>query len=831
MKKIIRNLMALLICAASVGGLCLYPAAAAIRPWEKNDDGVYYGASSDGSNLTPAPGVTCRGIDISVHNGDVNWNEIARQYAEGTISFVILRCGYGSDIASQDDSNWVRNANACRDLGIPFGVYLYSYALTKENSLSEAEHVLRLVKDYTLTYPIYYDFENTKTQSSLPGDLVAEMVDTFCGRIQEEGYEVGFYSMRSWITNRDHLGQVDYTNKNYSLWIAEFGPRLNYSGPFDIWQCTSSASVSGSSARTDVSFSYIPERKLSHCYVTFDLGEKDGRAPAPIHADRDVPIGELPEGISYDGKKCTGWYTAPVGGERITAETPVPVNGKMTLYAHWSCDIEINASDVSLSGGDSLQTVTSEKPFEAVSITAADGFYLPSDIDVPAGFSYKTTDEKHAVIECENPSDAVIGIAGVKNGTHEPVLKSKISVTPATADADDGTITVSGASGCEVCVSGVWKPLGADGTVSGLPAGKYAVRRAASNGLLTSAETEVTVKRRALSPLSSDFPVSFKTSDGITSCTVSFPAGDYLYSTDGATYLRVPENRKLQELAAWRKLYVIKAGNEEFADSLPSSVSLAPIRQERCFNYLSAAILTKTPKTAFDIDGETVMSDQDGFISIKEEWFGKTLTVIPLSLKNDADACSAEISVPARPPKPVITVENESVFGKNDGRITGLTEDMQYTLNGVMWQLVTKEMAENGPDFEYGRTYGIRYIRYGEGNCFPGEVAEITVLRGEKLRVVFDNNGEKTEYYLGYGDTVAMPPLPENALSWSEDISGKPIYEDITVVAIYPEKKGCGSAACGYGVFAALLSAACVSGKRKKNRMPNGINARKDKHK
>ena len=63
-------------------------------------------------------------IDVSYHNGVINWERVKASGCAGAI----LRCGYGDDIASQDDKQWIRNLAECERLGIPVGVYLYSYA-------------------------------------------------------------------------------------------------------------------------------------------------------------------------------------------------------------------------------------------------------------------------------------------------------------------------------------------------------------------------------------------------------------------------------------------------------------------------------------------------------------------------------------------------------------------------------------------------------------------------------------------------------------------------------------------------------------------------------
>lgn len=66
---------------------------------------------------------TKMGIDVSEHNGQINWEQVK---ASG-VEFAIIRCGYGQNKTGQDDKQWIRNVTECERLGIPYGVYLYSY--------------------------------------------------------------------------------------------------------------------------------------------------------------------------------------------------------------------------------------------------------------------------------------------------------------------------------------------------------------------------------------------------------------------------------------------------------------------------------------------------------------------------------------------------------------------------------------------------------------------------------------------------------------------------------------------------------------------------------
>lgn len=176
-----------------------------------------------------------KGIDVSVYQGIIDWEKV-KPY----IDFAIIRCGYGNNIVSQDDIYFKRNADECTRLGIPFGVYLYSYATNINDAKSEAEHTLRLVKDYKLEYPIFYDVED-KSQSGLPKNTLTDIVSTYCNEIEANGYYVGIYSSLYWFLGRLNSTRLD----RYDKWVAEWGTSFNYSGEAGMWQYTSTESIPG----------------------------------------------------------------------------------------------------------------------------------------------------------------------------------------------------------------------------------------------------------------------------------------------------------------------------------------------------------------------------------------------------------------------------------------------------------------------------------------------------------------------------------------------------------------------------------------------------------
>ena len=212
----------------------------ALNDWERTGDGF---VNDDGDLI---PGAIAKGIDVSKWQGDIDWEAVAAS----DVDFAIIRCGYGSNDTSQDDAYWEANASACESLGIPYGVYLYSYALSTEEAQSEAEHVLRLLEGHSPTLPIYYDLEEDDLASSEYSSLLASMATTFCSTIEAAGYTPGIYTNLTWRNN--YL--TDPCFDNWDLWIAQWNSTCTYTGSYHIWQCTSSGTVDGIDGNVDLDF-------------------------------------------------------------------------------------------------------------------------------------------------------------------------------------------------------------------------------------------------------------------------------------------------------------------------------------------------------------------------------------------------------------------------------------------------------------------------------------------------------------------------------------------------------------------------------------------------
>ena len=184
-------------------------------------------------------------IDVSKHQRRIDWSKV-KDHVDG----VIIRCGFGQDMHSQDDSQFKANVEGCLKYGIPFGVYIYSYAKTNEEAKSEAKHVLRLLTPYKgkLSYPVYYDLEEAGTEKG-----AVERAIIFGDIIEGAGYWCGIYANQYWWRTylKDKLDR-------FTKWVAKYSTSKpsGISGTYDIWQYSSKGSVPGINGNVDMNICY-----------------------------------------------------------------------------------------------------------------------------------------------------------------------------------------------------------------------------------------------------------------------------------------------------------------------------------------------------------------------------------------------------------------------------------------------------------------------------------------------------------------------------------------------------------------------------------------------
>lgn len=189
-----------------------------------------------------------KGIDVSEFQGKIDWEKVKND----GIEFAILRCGYGMDFSNQDDVEYERNANECERLGIPYGVYLMSYANTVEKARSEAKHVLRLIEGRKISLGVWYDIEDNGTSGAINKETLTNIINTFCNTIKNAGHRVGVYASLNWLENKIERIIRD----NYDIWVAQYYSKCEYEGKYIMWQHTSSGKVNGISTNVDMNILY-----------------------------------------------------------------------------------------------------------------------------------------------------------------------------------------------------------------------------------------------------------------------------------------------------------------------------------------------------------------------------------------------------------------------------------------------------------------------------------------------------------------------------------------------------------------------------------------------
>ena len=200
---------------------------------------------------------TYRGIDVSVYQGDIDWDKVK---ASG-VDYVIIRCGFRGYVTGSvnEDANFKRNIEGAKKAGLQVGVYFFSQALTVDEALEEAEFCIELLDGCELEYPVFYDWEvvidkdgdTPRTAYIQPDDLTNNAL-VFAERIRYAGYTPGIYTNKKtavWKYDLSRLTGLD-------IWLAEYNDVPSYFYDFAMWQYSSKGSVPGITGNVDMNISF-----------------------------------------------------------------------------------------------------------------------------------------------------------------------------------------------------------------------------------------------------------------------------------------------------------------------------------------------------------------------------------------------------------------------------------------------------------------------------------------------------------------------------------------------------------------------------------------------
>ena len=185
-----------------------------------------------------------KGIDVSYAQGVIDWEKVK---ASGLVDFAILRAGYGKE-TSQIDDQFSQNYTACKQLGIPVGVYWYSYATTAAEAEQEAKVCLQTIRGKQFEYPVAFDIEEARC---LP--QADALSTTFCTALENAGYYTAIYTFKSALESNFSAA----VKNRYDIFLSHIGvQQTDYAGSYGLWQYSWTGCIPGISGDVDLDYAY-----------------------------------------------------------------------------------------------------------------------------------------------------------------------------------------------------------------------------------------------------------------------------------------------------------------------------------------------------------------------------------------------------------------------------------------------------------------------------------------------------------------------------------------------------------------------------------------------
>ena len=190
------------------------------------------------------------GIDVSKHNGNIDFAAVK---AAG-IEFAMIRAGYGW---TTEDQKFEQNVNGFTAAGIPVGAYWFLYCTTVEEAIKNADKCIEVLSKFKgkFTFPIGCDYEyDSDRYSEQEGKKQTKasrtaMIEAFCDRLEEAGYNVSLYLNKDYIVNKVNYSELT----QFDLWLAHWGVEKPYRD-CGMWQNSSKLKIAGTTFDSDIAY-------------------------------------------------------------------------------------------------------------------------------------------------------------------------------------------------------------------------------------------------------------------------------------------------------------------------------------------------------------------------------------------------------------------------------------------------------------------------------------------------------------------------------------------------------------------------------------------------
>lgn len=198
-------------------------------------------------------------IDVSKFQKEVNFDEVKKAGYKGAILRIGYR-GYGKSGTIVLDPYFTTNVEKCKKVGLPFGVYFFSQAITKSEAIEEAIFTINnlVLMDAVPDFPVYIDTEysthplHNGRADNLSKDVRTDVVKAFCEFMENKGYYTGIYASTDWLNTKLNMSVL----KDYDVWVAHYASKCGYKGKYGMWQFTSKATIPGVKGNCDCSYCY-----------------------------------------------------------------------------------------------------------------------------------------------------------------------------------------------------------------------------------------------------------------------------------------------------------------------------------------------------------------------------------------------------------------------------------------------------------------------------------------------------------------------------------------------------------------------------------------------
>lgn len=189
------------------------------------------------------------GIDVSKWQEDIDFEKVKQVGVE----FVMIRVGTTNSKTNEFilDPKFKQNIENAKKAGLDVGVYFYSYANTRKRAREEAKWVIDQIKDYNITLPVVFDWEDWSdfNHHKVSFFSLTKVAEEFLRTIEKKGYTGMLYSSKTYLEN------IWFETK-YDIWLAHYTKNTDYKGKYKMWQVTNKGKVDGINTLVDINVLY-----------------------------------------------------------------------------------------------------------------------------------------------------------------------------------------------------------------------------------------------------------------------------------------------------------------------------------------------------------------------------------------------------------------------------------------------------------------------------------------------------------------------------------------------------------------------------------------------